>query len=350
MEYLNPGPIDTSLLTMQNEHISNDVWNGIECSFRPRYCFWQSLPSESVLQVIRTTAFGNLLTLGPAEINNHLLLALIERWRPETHTFHFTCGEATITLEDVAYQLGIPIEVEVITGVTSMDWEDICMQLLGAVPAGNELMGQRVKLTWLERTFRDLPDNANDVIIEQHAKAFILRMIGEFLMPDTSGNRVHLMYLPFLDDLTETFQYSWGSAVLACLYRGLCRAATTTDQKEIGGCLLLLQSWAYDRIQNLAPRLRDPTIPYFPLVKRWSQHLITTNIPGHVVNIIRAMFDRMCVDQFRWMPYSQLPYLPNISEKCRSRVPLICFAIVEWHPTDRVMRQFGFAQPIPQDL
>ncbi|XP_019450703.1 PREDICTED: serine/threonine-protein phosphatase 7 long form homolog [Lupinus angustifolius] len=186
MEYLNPGPIDTSLLTMQNEHISNDVWNGIECSFRPRYCFWQSLPSEPVLQVIRTTAFGNLLTLGPAEINNHLLLALIERWRPETHTFHFTCGEAIVTLEDVAYQLGIPIEGEVITGVTSMDWEDLCMQLLGAVPAGNELMGQRVKLTWLEMTFCDLPDNVDDVIIEQHARAFILRMIRGFLMPDTS--------------------------------------------------------------------------------------------------------------------------------------------------------------------
>ncbi|XP_019457639.1 PREDICTED: serine/threonine-protein phosphatase 7 long form homolog [Lupinus angustifolius] len=165
MEYLNPGPIDTSLLTMQNEHISND----------------QSLPSEPVLQIIRTTAFGNLLTIGPAEINNHLLLALIERWRPETHTFHFTCGEATVTLEDVAYQLGIPIEGEVITGVTRMDWEDLCMQLLGVVPAGNELMGQRVKLTWLERTFRDLSDNADEVVIEQHARAFILRMIGGFL-------------------------------------------------------------------------------------------------------------------------------------------------------------------------
>ncbi|OIW01431.1 hypothetical protein TanjilG_11149 [Lupinus angustifolius] len=150
-----------------------------------------------------------------------------------------------------------------------MDWEALCMQLLGAVPAGNELMGQRVKLTWLERTFRDIPDNANDVIIEQHAKAFILRMIGEFLMPDTSGNRVHLMYLPLLQDLIETFQYSWGSAVLACRNRGLCRATIISDQKEIRGCLLLLQSWAYDRIENLAQRLHDPTIPYFPWVKRY---------------------------------------------------------------------------------
>ncbi|KAF1880864.1 hypothetical protein Lal_00011924 [Lupinus albus] len=33
----------------------------------------------------------------------------------------------------------------------------------------------------------------------------------------------------------------------------------------------------------------------------------------------------------------------------RSRVPFICFAIVEWHAADRVMRQFGLQQPIPQD-
>ncbi|XP_019450702.1 PREDICTED: serine/threonine-protein phosphatase 7 long form homolog [Lupinus angustifolius] len=267
MEYLNPGPIDTSLLTMQNDHISNNVWNGIECTFRPRSCFWQSLHSEPVLQVICNTVFGNLLTLGAVEINNHLLLALIERWILETHIFHFPCGEAIVTLEDVTYQLGIPIEGEVVTGVTSTDWEELCIQLLGVVSVGNELMGQRVKLTWLERTFRDLPENANEVVIEQHARAFILRMIGGFLMPDTSGNRVHLMYLPLLEDLTETFQYSWGSAVLACLYRGLCRATIIRDQKEIGGCLLLVQSWAYDRIENLAPRLCDPT-PYFPLVKR----------------------------------------------------------------------------------
>ncbi|XP_019442244.1 PREDICTED: serine/threonine-protein phosphatase 7 long form homolog [Lupinus angustifolius] len=207
MEYLHPGPIDTSLLTMQNDHISNNVWNGIECSFRPRYCFWQSLHSEPVLQVICNTAFG-LLTIGAVEINNHLLLTLIERWRPETHTFRFPCGEATMTLEDVAYQLDIPIDREVVTGVTSTDWEALCIRLLGVVPVGNELMGQRVKLTWLERTCRDLPDNANDIIIEQHARAFILRIIGGFLIPHTSGNRVHLMYLPLLEDLTETFEYS----------------------------------------------------------------------------------------------------------------------------------------------
>ncbi|KAF1884133.1 hypothetical protein Lal_00046421 [Lupinus albus] len=313
MDHIGPDPIIPSLLNLQDDH------NGGEVTFRARYNLWPQVPAKPVLQVICNTAFGKILDIGRAEINNHLITALVERWRPETHTFHLPIRECT----------------DIVTGPTNMDLNVVCYNLLGVVPNERQIVGQHIQMSWLDSTFQQLPDDATEIVIDQHSRAFILRMIGGFLMSDTSGSRVHLMYLLLLEDLSETYQYSWGFAVLACLYRGLCRAVLISRQIEIGGCLLLLQSWVYDRIPMLAPRLNVSTTNLFPLVIRWSQHLLTTNIPSHATNIIRSMLDRLRIDQISYM--------------VRSRVPLICFAIVEWHVADRVMRQFDLQQPIPQD-
>ena len=58
-------------------------------------------------------------------------------------------------------------------------------------------------------------------------------------MPDKSGNRVSLMYLPKLRDLARAGRYSWGSACLAKLYRELCKAIAPVSSC-MGGCTLLL--------------------------------------------------------------------------------------------------------------
>ena len=41
--------------------------------------------------------------------NYSLLAALVDRWRPKTHTFHLTVGEMAPTLQDVSYLLGLPL-------------------------------------------------------------------------------------------------------------------------------------------------------------------------------------------------------------------------------------------------
>ncbi|KAF1888651.1 hypothetical protein Lal_00036690, partial [Lupinus albus] len=190
------------------------------------YNLWPQVPAEPVLQVICNTAFGKILDIGRAEINNHLITALVERWRPETHIFHLPIGECTVTLDDVAYQLGLPIDGNNVTGPTNMDWNVVCHNLLGAVPNERQIVGQQIQMSWLNSTFQQLTDDAAKIVINQHARAFILRMIGEFLMSNTSGSRVHLM---------------------------------------------------------------------------WSQHLVTTNIPGHATNIIRSMLDRLRIDQYNFI-------------------------------------------------
>jgi hypothetical protein len=42
-------------------------------------------------------------------MNEALLTGFIDRWRPETHTFHLPFGEITVTLKDVAMLTGLPI-------------------------------------------------------------------------------------------------------------------------------------------------------------------------------------------------------------------------------------------------
>ncbi|MBA0845024.1 hypothetical protein Goarm_023065, partial [Gossypium armourianum] len=69
--------------------------------------------------------------LGGAKLEPTLISALLQRWRPETHTFHLPCGEFTITLEDMALQLGLLVDGLVVMGVVRVDdWSTICNQLL----------------------------------------------------------------------------------------------------------------------------------------------------------------------------------------------------------------------------
>src|SRR3954471_10025710 len=42
-------------------------------------------------------------------IDQSLLTCLVDRWRPETHTFHFRWGEMAPTLQDVSMLLGLPL-------------------------------------------------------------------------------------------------------------------------------------------------------------------------------------------------------------------------------------------------
>ena len=57
--------------------------------------------------------------------------------------------------------------------------------------------------------------------------------------------------------------------------------------------------------------------------------------------------------QFVWQPYSDPTIDGFILEYMRVEWPiwstvalLICFEVIDWHPTDRIMHQFGFFQYI----
>ncbi|RYR07662.1 hypothetical protein Ahy_B05g075067 [Arachis hypogaea] len=79
-------------------------------------------PSDAIVPYLADAGFGDTLPLRDFTFDNSLISALVERWRLETHTFHLPWGEVTITLQDVAYYLGLrlhgnPIEDAFVTSV-----------------------------------------------------------------------------------------------------------------------------------------------------------------------------------------------------------------------------------------
>ncbi|KAK5819872.1 hypothetical protein PVK06_024903 [Gossypium arboreum] len=70
---------------------------------------------------------------------------LVEQWRQETHTFHLSCGECTITLEDVALQLRLPIDNIVVTGFSTLfDPETLCYDLLRCSLDNGKFLGSYI--------------------------------------------------------------------------------------------------------------------------------------------------------------------------------------------------------------
>ncbi|KAL9667989.1 hypothetical protein QQ045_002359 [Rhodiola kirilowii] len=112
-DFLHPGPIDSFLLTMQSVHRTEAIWRN---------------------QYVANAGFIPWSQVCNVKIDPKLCTALVERWRPETHTFHLKGGEATITLQDVALLTGLPIDGEPISGLAEFEWEPLCLRLLGDVP------------------------------------------------------------------------------------------------------------------------------------------------------------------------------------------------------------------------
>jgi len=58
-------------------------------------------------------------------VDRSLLTALVDKWRPETHTFHMPCGEMGPTLQDVSMILGLPLTGDPVgPRVITDDWKE----------------------------------------------------------------------------------------------------------------------------------------------------------------------------------------------------------------------------------
>ena len=125
---------------------------------------------DRVLDIVKRVGLEGLYRTPSREIDNNLITAFVERWRPETHTFHLPHGETTITLQDVEVLLGIPINGEAIVGTTDLVWAIECWEMLGIVINSVVLQGQRIQINrLLQKVDQGLPDGAAEDVVHQYA-------------------------------------------------------------------------------------------------------------------------------------------------------------------------------------
>ncbi|RYR26289.1 hypothetical protein Ahy_B02g060510 [Arachis hypogaea] len=287
--------------------------------------------NDRVEEHLRLTGFYHVSQIGVVQCQKALVNALIERWHPNTHTFHLSIGECAVTLEDVALILGLPTDGLPVTGMTMSSFEALeaeCLLQFGVAPRKSDCRGSCIKLRWL----RDLKENlelTDEISIQRYVRCHIMLLIGTILFGDKSGVGVHWKFLSLLRDFVSIGGYSWGAACLAHLYRALCRASRF-NCKEIDGPLTLLLGWAWIRLPYLSPLPREPR---------------SFSLANSFVYFSQFVWVAYAVDRVDLNIIPAEIYMQSVVWS--ATVPLVSFECIKWHATDRFRRQFGFVQGVP---
>ncbi|RLN03246.1 hypothetical protein C2845_PM13G10090 [Panicum miliaceum] len=154
---------------------------------------------------------ARVVCAGLSVMDAALLSAFVDRWRPETHSFHLPCGEVTITMQDVAMIVGLPLEGNAFTGIIRTDgWRDMVEALIGirphAPPEGvKDRKTSGVSSAWLREHFNHCLVGADVVAVERHARIWIWE---RFLVGRLYRGAIEIFWTPYNRDELEDLHLS----------------------------------------------------------------------------------------------------------------------------------------------
>ncbi|XP_073129314.1 protein MAINTENANCE OF MERISTEMS-like [Henckelia pumila] len=229
--------------------------------------------------------------------NQDLILMFAEKWCPETNTFAFRWGEATVTLEDVMVLGGFSVlgasnltpigdddQTKRIQKILLAEWENITDTTLN-ISSQSE---------WIVKFMN------NGSKIEHHA--FLVYWLSKFVFPKFGKDGIGETIIPLAIHLSRGTKIALAPAVLASMYKDLRLLKEVLDGVQDGflnvklsAPFQLLQAWIWERFPTLSPT-PNPTLPNQPKMARWD------SLQFDVQNI------STCIDSaggiFLWRPYS----------------------------------------------
>nr|VDC64947.1 unnamed protein product [Brassica rapa] len=292
--------------------------------------------------------------------DSDLVLEIAEKWCPDTNTFVFPWGEATITLEDVLLLLGFSVLGSPVFASLDSSGEKTKEKLEKerVVLKRDQVSNRATQTVWMSRFM----DSGDDDELEH--VAFLALWLSYFVFP-TRYYQINEAVFPVAVHLASGVRIALAPAVLAHLYADLTLLKDHTrdfsnDKIELNALFKLVQVWTWERFKELRPKDTNPLLKGQIRLARWDDVK-----EGN--NDVRRILDN---SSFEWRPFTNtvknwevpkfypekamwVPIGPELDEefisfaRCIKVSELVGMDCVEHYFPNRVAAQFGLLQDVP---
>ncbi|CAL9218442.1 unnamed protein product [Arabidopsis halleri] len=290
--------------------------------------------------------------------NTDLVLGIAEKWCPDTNTFVFSWGEATITLEDVMVLLGFSVLGSPVFATLDSSGESMREKLEKEwLKIKKDKVSFVTQVAWMER-FMDSGDELEHV-------AFLVLWLSYFVFP-TRYYHIYEAILPIAIHLSSGTKMALAPAVLAHLYADLSllknhiTAFSESPIKveiDLSSLFKLVNVWIWERFRALQPK-PNLLVKSEPRLARWH------DLKQRASN---ARWTLGNSNSFEWRPYTKtvknwdfpqfypekamwVTLVPNLDDefisfaRCIKVAELVGIQNVEHYFPNRVASQFGMLQ------
>ncbi|XP_021763798.1 uncharacterized protein LOC110728463 [Chenopodium quinoa] len=129
-EPMSGGPEDGTIIPSFGGHVAAYIWGGQErnvlrCLSRTQLCTelgnWRARLPQEHLEPIDGSGLSHLPGIMFRRFDWPLISAFVERWQPDTNTFHMPFGDIMIMLHDVYHILGLRVDGSMVSTTPSTD-------------------------------------------------------------------------------------------------------------------------------------------------------------------------------------------------------------------------------------